>query len=156
MSAGVQGGRASISVDTPVTGIAGHPMHVFSLAILRLSRTLRWVGLPFLFMPAIGAAGAPGVPDAFTQARTYAFAACVMQRYPDTPLAVEAGVWASGIIENGDLPFERYAEIAALAAHAPPPGMSRAGIEMKLPGCLALVDSKDFARRVRRLLGGGR
>ena len=153
MSAGGQGVRASISVDNPVTGIAGHPMHVFSLAIMRLSRTLRWVGLPFLFMPAIGAAG---VPDAFTQARTYAFAACVMQRYPDTPLATEAGVWASGIIENGDLPFERYAEIAALAADAPPPGMSRAGIEMKLPGCLALVDSKDFARRVRRLLGGGR
>ena len=131
-------------------------MPVLPATTWRLRAALRLASLAFLFTPAVGAAGAPGVPDAFTQARTYAFAACVMQRYPDTPLAVEAGVWASGIIENGDLPFERYAEIAALAAHAPPPGMSRAGVEMKLPGCLALVDSKDFARRVRRLLGGGR
>ena len=33
--------------------------------------------------------------------------------------------------------------------------MSRAGVEMKLPGCLALVDSKDFARRVRGVLRRG-
>ena len=128
---------------------------VLPATTLRLRAALRLASLAFLFTPAVGAAGAPGVPDAFTQARTYAFAACVMQRYPDTPLAVEAGVWASGIIENGDLPFERYAEIAALAAHAPPPGMSRAGVEMKLPGCLALVDSKDCARRVRGVLRRG-
>lgn len=111
--------------------------------------------LAFLLLPTIEAAAA-GIPDAFTQARTYAFAACVMERYADTPLAAEAGVWASGIIENGDLPFERYAEIAALVKHAPPPGVSRSGVEMKLQGCLTWVDSKAFARRVRETLRGGR
>ena len=60
--------------------------------------------LAFLLLPTIEAAAA-GIPDAFTQARTYAFAACVMERYADTPLAAEAGVWASGIIENGDLAY---------------------------------------------------
>ena len=79
--------------------------------------------LAFLLLPTIEAAAA-GIPDVFTQARTYAFAACVMERYADTPLAAEAGVWASGIIENGDLPFERSAEIAALVKHAPPPGVA--------------------------------
>lgn len=36
--------------------------------------------LAFLLLPTIEAAAA-GIPDAFTQARTYAFAACVMERY---------------------------------------------------------------------------
>ena len=41
-------------------------------------------------------------------ARNYGLAACIIARYPGTPLAHEVDEWAIGLVEDGNLPGEAY------------------------------------------------
>lgn len=90
--------------------------------------------------------------QSFDQARDYVFAACIMLRYPDTPIAVEADAWAAGLIENGDLAADDYKALSVIATKAPEPPVTRNGIVMRLQSCANLANDTATARRIRRLL----
>ena len=83
---------------------------------------------------------------------SYVLAACVIDRYPGTPLATEANVWAAGLVERGNLPAQAYPELAGLARTSPVPGVSRDGIAMRLQSCVDFVNQRDFSSRLRQVL----
>ena len=85
-------------------------------------------------------------------ARDYVLAACVAERYTDTPLAVEANSWAGGLIERGNLPAAAYPALAHLAHGTPKPGINRDGITMRLQNCVDFVNTRDFPTRLRQVL----
>ncbi len=85
-------------------------------------------------------------------ARDYVLAACVMQRYADTPLAAEADAWAGGLVEQGHLPAEAYPALAQLARSAPAPGKTQGGVAMRLQSCVDFVHGPAFAAQLQRAL----
>ncbi|MDD1620537.1 MAG: hypothetical protein LUQ11_03570 [Methylococcaceae bacterium] len=85
-------------------------------------------------------------------ARNYVFAACVINRYQGSPLADEADAWASGLVEQGNLPAGMYSKLANLAKSAPMPEITRNGISMKLQSCVEFVDSSKFETQLKKLL----
>ncbi len=98
-------------------------------------------------------AGAASTKAEVDLAREYVLTSCIIQRYPDTPLAREADIWASGLIENGKVAGSAYPRLADLArANAPAPLLSRPGVAMKLQGCLKLYNDPDLPRHILQIL----
>lgn len=91
-------------------------------------------------------------PDALVQARNYVLAACIINRYPGTPLADEADAWASGLVEFGNFQAATYVALAKLAKAAPPPGMAQQGFVMKLQNCVDFSNSKKLASQMEKVL----
>lgn len=86
----------------------------------------------------------------FAIARNYVFAACVINRYKGSPLADEADAWASGLVEQGNLPAEMYSKLANLAQSAPMPEITRNGVSMKLQSCVEFIDSSKFEIQLKK------
>jgi len=106
------------------------------------------------FMPSTLRASA-GDQVNFTElglARDYVLAACVMDRYPKTPLADEADAWASGLVERGGLSADAYAKLARLAHDAPKAGVTRLGVEMRLQSCVDFVNSRKVREQLKSIL----
>ena len=85
-------------------------------------------------------------------ARDYVFAACVIYRYPGSPLASEAEAWAGGLVERGHLAAEAYPALTQWAHTAPEPGTTRNGLAMRLQSCLDFVNARGFDDRLKSLL----
>jgi hypothetical protein len=88
-----------------------------------------------------------------SQAREYAFASCIFEKYKGNSLSSEADAWASGIIENGSLDINLYPEISKLTKKSPSAGTTQLGATMKLQGCFNYVNSPDFEKRLKQVLG---
>ena len=91
-------------------------------------------------------------PDELLQAKNYVLAACLINRYPNTPLANEAEVWAGGLVELGSLSAEAYPALAKLAKTAPEPGVAQQGQVMKLQNCVDFSNSKTVLAQLKKIL----
>lgn len=85
-------------------------------------------------------------------ARDYVFAACIMHRYPNTPLASEADAWAAALVEQGSLKAQDYPALAHWASSAPAPQTTSSGVPMRLQSCVEFVNAKDFPDQLRQTL----
>jgi hypothetical protein len=86
-------------------------------------------------------------------ARQYVLAACLIKRYPNSPIAQEAETWAGGLVEHGNVPAEIYPKLAEIAEkRALPPQQSKSGMPMILQSCLQLYDSPALRTEIGRLL----
>ena len=102
---------------------------------------------------ACAADGKPTINSAeLALARDYVTAACIIDRYPSTPLAAEADRWANGLVERGNLPAQAYVELNLLARTAPPPLVSQDGTPMRLQGCIDFVNRPAFTQQLRRAI----
>ncbi|MDB4987363.1 MAG: type secretion system-associated immunity protein, partial [Myxococcaceae bacterium] len=92
-------------------------------------------------------------PAEIEQAREYVLAACLADKYPESPLAAEAEVWAGGLVERGTLKGQVYPELAQLARTlAPAVQASQSGVPMLMKSCVALYNSPVLRRTIVRLL----
>lgn len=91
-------------------------------------------------------------PDELLQAKNYVLAACLINRYPNTPLASEAQAWAGGLVEFGNLPAAAYVTMAKLVQTAPPPGMAQQGLIMKLQNCVDFSNSKAVLTQLEKIV----
>ena len=87
-------------------------------------------------------------------ASDYVFAACLIEKYADSPLAEEAEVWAQGLVEHGDLAAEAYPRLASLVKLAPEPGTSSSGKLMLMSSCIALYSDSSTNAEVRKIVHG--
>jgi hypothetical protein len=87
-----------------------------------------------------------------SQAREYAFASCIFEKYKDNSLSSEADACASGIIENGSLRIEAYKQLSDLSKSTPEVGTTQLGVAMKLQACFKFINSLDFERNARQIL----
>lgn len=86
-------------------------------------------------------------------ARDYVLASCIIHAYPNTPLASEAEVWATGIVEQGGgLRYDDYPALAALVKQAPAPLSSQQGLTMRMQNCVEFVRSAHFTSLLRKTL----
>lgn len=85
-------------------------------------------------------------------ARDYVLAACVMDRYKGTSLAEEADAWAGGLVERGGLNADAYPALTELARKAPEPGVTQAGMPMRLQSCVDFVNAKGFSVKLKEAL----
>jgi hypothetical protein len=85
-------------------------------------------------------------------ARDYVFAACIMDRYPNTPLASEADAWGAALVERGSLQAEQYPLLARWARNAPEPRITRSGMEMRLQSCVDFVNARGFSNQLEQVL----
>ena len=86
-------------------------------------------------------------------ARDYVLATCIIDRYPDTPIAREAGVMAAGLVEKGGIAGDAYPRLADYARrNAPPPEQSRSGVQMLLASCLALYNGRTVRQDISKIL----
>lgn len=108
-------------------------------------------GLLSLAALSIDAAPRIGARD-LALARDYVLAACLIHRYPGTPLAAEAEAWAGGLVEQGGLAADAYPALAQFARTAPEPGTTRDGVSMRLQSCVDFVSARGFSDRLRKLL----
>jgi hypothetical protein len=96
---------------------------------------------------------APAATKELEIAREYVFAACLMRRFPDSELAKEADAWASGLVENGNLPAEAYPKLAEIGrTKAPAPLMSSARVPLRFQSCLTLYNSPELPQLLRPIL----
>ena len=94
-----------------------------------------------------------GMAAEMALARDYVLAACLIRRYPNSDLATEADIWASGLIESGRLRAEQYSKLADIARNsAPAPLSSKPGRPMLFESCLKLYNSADLPARIRAVL----
>lgn len=129
---------------------------VFVTIIWRISCKLIGIVTLYLFSPHV-VAGADSKYSAneLALARDYVFAACIIDRYPGTPLALEADAWAGGLVEYGNLGASAYPQLAQWAKTAPKPSATRTGIEMRLQSCVDFVNSQGFIMRLRAIIKTG-
>ena len=86
-------------------------------------------------------------------AREYLFAACVSAQYQGKEVGNEAGVWAGGIIENGNQEAAVYGELADLARTlTPQPEATQSGTPLRLQSCLRLYNSAEAAKKLKRII----
>jgi len=114
------------------------------------ARLLKMAAL--VFFSATTHAGQKPTSSEMLQASNYVLAACIMDRYAGTPLSTEADAWASGLVENGSLSAGVYPALALLAKSAPNPGITQNGITMRMQSCIDFVNSRNFFKRVKRVL----
>jgi hypothetical protein len=74
------------------------------------------------------------------QAKEYAFASCIFEKYKGDSLSSEADAWASGIVENGSLDIQAYTEISELSKKSPSTGTTRLGVAMRLQSCFNYIE----------------
>lgn len=118
------------------------------------SRSIRaWLTAMLFILTPITALSAPKYPPReLALARDYVLAACVMDRYAGTPLAVEADAWAGGLDERGRLDAAAYPALAKLGRQAPSPGITQNGASMRLQSCIDFINAKDFPGRLQSAL----
>jgi hypothetical protein len=85
-------------------------------------------------------------------ARDYVFAACVIERYPNTPLATEADAWATGLVEQGGLAPDAYSALARFAHTAPESSITRNGMVMRLQSCIDFINAQGFSVHLQSVL----
>jgi hypothetical protein len=85
-------------------------------------------------------------------AKDYVLAACLIQNYPNSPIAEEAELWAEGLVQRGSIPAQTYSKLAELAKNAREPQTSRTGKRMLLQSCIELYNDPKLAARILRLL----
>jgi hypothetical protein len=107
-----------------------------------------WMLALITYLGCFGVGAATAAPRIsaieMAQARDYVLAACIIDRYPSTPLATEADAWAGGLVEAGSLPAKAYPALAKLAKSAPPFRKTQNGTIMRLQGCVDFVNGSDF------------
>ncbi|MEN9866620.1 MAG: hypothetical protein RL748_2210 [Pseudomonadota bacterium] len=125
---------------------------IFSRYNSRSSWLLPAIFIAFATFTNTAHANAKPTPNALEQARNYVLAACIINRYPGTPLADEADAWASGLVEFGNFQAATYVTLAKLAKSAPPPGMAQQGFAMKLQNCVDFSNSKKLTIQLGKVL----
>jgi hypothetical protein len=116
-------------------------------------QTLAIVALAWgLAIPPEAIAKASRKQTPLDQAKEYAFASCIYEKYKGEPLSLEVDAWASGIIENGSLDINIYLEISKLTKKSPSAGTTQLGVPMKLQGCFNYVNSPEFEKRLKQVL----
>ncbi len=97
---------------------------------------------------------APKFPEKeFILAKHYVLAACVVARYPGTPLAKEADAWAGVLVEEGSLGAAAYPALSKLGHSAPAPAATQFGVVLRLASCAEFVARDDVAAKIRSAMG---
>lgn len=117
------------------------------------SSFLLWIGLTVagLFSAPAISAKQPSSKDV-AEARSYVLAVCIVNQYKGEPLALEADAWAAGLVENGHFAAATYVALSDLARTAPPAGVSREGIVMRLQTCIEFANSRQLGIQLNRAL----
>jgi hypothetical protein len=84
-------------------------------------------------------------------ARDYVLASCLIKRYPGTPVAADAQVWAGGLIEQGHIDADSYARLAQLAV-TEPAAVSRDGARVPLLDCMTLYNDPKLPGRIAKAI----
>jgi hypothetical protein len=121
------------------------------VARLRAANTI-FITAAAMVMATPTAAAPKLKPDELLQAKNYVLAACLINRYPNTPLANEAEAWAGGLVEFGNFPAAAYVAMAKLVQTAPPPGLAQQGLVMKLQNCVDFSNSKTVMVQLEKIL----
>ncbi len=90
--------------------------------------------------------------DRILQAKNYIFAACMINSYKGEAIAVEAEIWAGGLVENGNLSAANYVALADLAKTAPLPGVAQQGAVMRLQNCIEFSNSPKVLEKAKVVL----
>ncbi|MFL6626472.1 MAG: hypothetical protein ACJ8G1_08525 [Vitreoscilla sp.] len=102
-------------------------------------------------LPAVAAPLRARLDPEVAIARDYVLASCLIKRYPDTPVAADAQVWAGGLVEQGHIAADRYARLAQLAV-TEPSAVSRDGAPVPLLDCMTLYNDPKLPGRIARAL----
>lgn len=85
-------------------------------------------------------------------AKQYVLAACIVDRYPGTPLANEADAWAAALVEDGNLPAAAYLTLTKLAKTAPTPQATQNGVVLRLENCVNFVEQSDVVSKIKQAM----
>jgi len=98
-----------------------------------------------------GAAPRPKADPEVAIARDYVLASCLIKRYPGSPVAADAQVWARGLIEQGHVAADSYARLARLA-DAEPVAVSSDGAPVPLLDCMTLYNDPKLPGRIAQAI----